>query len=402
MTSKKIVIVAPHMIAGGVEKALLNMLRALIRYGEVEITLLLARRNGIFLDAIPKEVEVAEIVMPADDRERLFRGFILSSVWHYLRRGMIISALRLAWLRLAARDPVPELLGNFRKIPALPGSFDIAIAYHMHMPFLVKYVSDKITARRKIAWMHNDLKKSMMNIGPLVRTLQSFSALYAVSRGLADEMAEVVPKLAGKVSVFHNIIESDDILRKAKEEVDFDAEFEGFRIMTFGRLDRQKGIDIALKSLALLKKRGLFIRWYFLGSGKLEAKLKARAKRLGVAEDAVFMGTRVNPYPYLKKCDLYVQSSRHEGWAIGVQEARILCKPLVVTDVIGLREQVEDGVTGLVAKGTAGELAKVIERVVNEPGLLKSLENNLSQKGIEEEGMAKLAEMLVESEALSA
>jgi glycosyltransferase involved in cell wall biosynthesis len=70
----------------------------------------------------------------------------------------------------------------------------------------------------------------------------------------------------------------------------------------------------------------------------------------------------------------------------------------VVTDVIGLREQVEDGVTGLVSKCNAGELAKVIARAVNEPGLLKSMENNLSQKGAGDEGLAKLAEMLEESD----
>ena len=66
---------------------------------------------------------------------------------------------------------------------------------------------------------------------------------------------------------------------------------------------------------------------------------KKLAHKLDVAGDAVFLGSIVNPYRYLKDCDIYVQPSKGEGFCIAITEAICLDKPIVATDFSGAREQ---------------------------------------------------------------
>ena len=73
------------------------------------------------------------------------------------------------------------------------------------------------------------------------------------------------------------------------------------------------------------------------------------------------MGTRINPYPYLKKADLYIHPSRFEGKSIALDEAKILCKPIVVTCFSTVSDQFEDNWNASVCEMDAESLAAAIE-----------------------------------------
>ncbi len=66
--------------------------------------------------------------------------------------------------------------------------------------------------------------------------------------------------------------------------------------------------------------------------------------------DFIFLGIKENPYVYMKQCDIYVQPSRFEGYCTTTNEARILGCPIVMTDVSGAEEQLENGKTGLIVE----------------------------------------------------
>ena len=65
-------------------------------------------------------------------------------------------------------------------------------------------------------------------------------------------------------------------------------------------------------------------------------------------ESPSIIGVKSNPYPYFKCCDIYVQTSRHEGYATTVSEAKVFCKPIITTDVSGAKEQIRTGENGFI------------------------------------------------------
>lgn len=70
----------------------------------------------------------------------------------------------------------------------------------------------------------------------------------------------------------------------------------------------------------------------FVGDGPSRQELKASAISLGIENEARFVGMQPNPYPYIKAADIYVQSSRFEGFGLTITEAKILGRAIVCTN----------------------------------------------------------------------
>ena len=76
-----------------------------------------------------------------------------------------------------------------------------------------------------------------------------------------------------------------------------------------------------------------------------------------------------NPYPYIKNCTLYVQTSRHEGYGLSIAEARILNKPVVTTEFDAVWNQMVHGNNGLVVRQDPIAVADAIERLLTDKQL---------------------------------
>ena len=126
-------------------------------------------------------------------------------------------------------------------------------------------------------------------------------------------------------------------------------------------------------------------RWFVIGSGTESPNLYRMVREYGVTEDFIFLGVRSNPYPYFKDCDIYVQSSRHEGYATTITEAKFFCKPIVMTDVAGAREQIEDGVTGQITTVSAEALYSSLKHLIADPDRQRKFIENLSETAYNEE-----------------
>src|SRR5690625_7669124 len=81
----------------------------------------------------------------------------------------------------------------------------------------------------------------------------------------------------------------------------YDDNVNGIRILTIGRIARQKGYDIALEACAILKEMGISFRWYVLGKGPLEKEIRNMIQMLGIEKEMVLLGVTSNPYPYIKQ-----------------------------------------------------------------------------------------------------
>ena len=180
--------------------------------------------------------------------------------------------------------------------------------------------------------------------------------------------------------MMENIQNVSLIRRMADTAQTFTDDFDGKRILTVGRVSEQKGYDFALEALIRLVNEGYNIRWYVLGGGD-EADiyvLKARANQAGVGDRLVFLGTTINPYGYIKDCDIYAQPSRHEGKPISVEEAKILCKPIYISNYLSAGEQLAGGRYGVIGEIGADGTYEGIKKLLCDSELCRKFTEELS------------------------
>lgn len=378
---KKILFVLPHMICGGVEKSLLAILE--IIKNEYEVTVCLVKEEGDFVELIPNQVKTIELPLDEMVREQLMLGGIKASAVYYAKNAQIVNFVKLSKNILSSND-LPTLLVPFEKIDSITEEFDVAVCFHMHMPFIVRYVAEKVQAKNKYIWVHNDFAHSGFKISTIEKYLIAYKQIFVVTEQLKDEFIELCPELKEKVSVFHNLVSEETVVKMAEQDNAIELINDNkLKFLTMGRLDIQKGYDLALDVCSKLIDKGLQFTWYVLGNGVLEQHIRERIKNENLEGYVQLLGIRKNPYPYLKKCDIYIQPSKHEGYGIAVAEARALHKPIICTDFTGARDQIKDTITGRIVAYDAEELSAAILEVANSIDMRKYYSENLALEKVD-------------------
>ena len=181
----------------------------------------------------------------------------------------------------------------------------------------------------------------------------------------------------------------------SNEGESFKDKFEGIRILTVGRLSKEKGQHLTIPVLARLKSDGYNVRWYCIGDGSSKAKYEKLVKEYGVESDYIFLGSSKNPYTLMKDCDIYVQPSIHEGFCITLGEAKCFSNPIVTTNFTGASEQISDGKTGLICNVNEEDLYFKIKMLLDNECLMKEIRNNLSyNKSNTEEEILKIKHII--------
>ena len=345
---QKMLIIGITMAAAGSEKSFLSFARHAIDYDQYEVDLLLAKKTGDFLSQIPKNIRVLEMgkegeifLINRDNAARIIaRRYLLknplrafSLIPHIIKRKTAKTA---AEKDFASNRMWCELL---KKMPAWDTEYDVALAYWGdHTMF---YMCDKVKAKKKIAWLHFDYASPPREDALYLHYFSKCDKVVTVSKKIEASLKQALPEIADKVMTMENIIDAEDILQRASEPCDLADDFQGIRLLTVGRICHQKGYDMAIPAIARLVSEKNDIKWYIIGDGEAIDKenLHERIRQYGLQDRVSFLGIRQNPYPYMKACDIYLQPSRHEGKPIAVEEAKILQKPIVVTDYFSARDQ---------------------------------------------------------------
>ena len=162
------------------------------------------------------------------------------------------------------------------------------------------------------------------------------------------------------------------------------------------RLTNQKGFDLGIEVIERLCKEGYAIRWYIIGEGNQRAELEQKISETVYAKESiVLLGQQLNPYPYLKMCDIYFQPSRHEGYGIAVAEARAFCKPIVSTNFAGAQEQLINNETGIITECTIESMYRGVKLLLdNYNDFQHRFSKNLAaQKGIDKNQVCLLEQI---------
>ena len=374
---KKILFMVSSMNIGGVEKSLLSLL-SVIPKDKYDITVLTLEKKGGFLDYIPSYITVEEtawfkeikpIIMESPQR----------TIKKYLKENKVFKIPTFIYSYYKSKNTDNRYIyykNILKSIPENEGEYDVAIAYAGPTEIIDAYITHKVKAKKKIGWVHFDISKHKINEKLYENLYEKFDKIFTVSNEANKKLNEIIPSTVNKSEVLLNIISKELINEMAKEDINFDNEFNGIKIVTVGRLSKEKGQDLAIKALANLKKGGYKVRWYCVGEGNSREEYESLIKDNKLEEDFILLGATPNPYPYIKNSDIYVQTSRHEGYCLTLAEAKCLCKPIVTTNFTGAYEQIEHGINGLIVPLNEDYIYKNVKYIIDN----KSVSYNFIEK----------------------
>lgn len=367
---KKIAVVFNRMIVGGAEKALLNFLRA-IDTERYDVTLFTLNDKGAYYDELPADITIRFTVCE-NVRERF-----VDDIKHFRVKSIVNGIYCRVMIRLC-RDPYKKFTFTLQSYPKLAGHFDCAIAYKLGFEDTVT-VLKRIGADKRCAWQHGAVRDTWEARRWLNQVLPKIQRVFCVSKDCKEQLDRVCPGHKHKTQVFYNLLSAHEIIGKGAEPLEL--ALSNPSLVTVGRFAPDKGQDIIPQTTRLLLNAGHDISWYLIGEGDLRETIEAEIQKYDVAGHVILLGTQTNPYPYIKNCDIYVQTSLSEGWCLTVQEARILQKPIVTTPLPVMHEQIVSGENGLIAKDLTPEsLAESIKLLLDNPELQEKFVEALSHE----------------------
>lgn len=377
---KKILFVIPSLKSGGAEKSLITLL-SIFDYEKYEVDLLSFRREGLFFDKIPAEVNV---IKGTEDYEA-FDGDAKKAIKYFIKKGKLSSVIdRIKYIKsfneadASLREKKKwDLLK--KQLPELNRKYDCAVGY---LEGNASYFATEANADKKICYVHSDIKKLDLDRKLCEEAFDKCSAVVTVSQACFESLTKEFPEFTEKFTVIENITSPYLIRKDAEGESIYKLNGGETVILTIGRFSPPKGIDLAVKACAELKRRGKNIKWYHIGTGELKEEIETLMRELGVETDFILLGERSNPYPYIAGCDIYVQPSLYEGKSIAIDEAKCLLKPIVTTNFTTVKDQITDGVNGLVCEMNEKDIADKLERLIDNADLRQKLSENLAKENL--------------------
>jgi glycosyltransferase involved in cell wall biosynthesis len=393
---KKLLFVMPGLHAGGGEKSLVNLLGVIDRE-RYDVDVMLFHKTGIFLKMVPDYVKVMEI----SGDYRIFSKGLMSSVVSFLLgfKWQLVTD-RIAFAMKNKKISNKSAAEQFswknagRAIPVADKEYDVAVGFLEKSS--VYYVVDKVRAKKKIGWIHTNYSSSGMQSGFDAPYFKQLGHIVTVSDECAAALGQSFPALQQKIAVIHNIV-SEKLVRKLADTGDAAGmNFPGTTILSVGRLSTEKGFDLAVDACEILVRNGVEVNWYVIGDGRERNALAQQIEDRGLQGKFHLLGAKENPYPYLKKASVYVQPSRYEGKSIAIDEAKMLHKPIVATRFTTVKDQISDGVNGLVAEMSPEGIANEIRKIVTDKSLAEKLSAALREEHISSESEIEKLYALIE------
>lgn len=337
---KNIIFVSTALWIGGIESALVNLLNR-IDYNKYNVTCLILYNYTDMTHRIPKECRL--LIADRDTTVSFKEPYKYSELFHLIEKPQNASAFRLfVWkvLCFLFKGLEAHLYAKYIKKQMAENRFDTAIIYS---DVVSETVVKGINADKYIMFYHHG---AMRKVYHDKYGYKKSEKIVAVSQSQADALKVFRPQYKNKIIAINNIIDVVDIKKRSKEETDIEFGKNNFNIVSCGRLSAVKGLNFAVEAVARLVEEGYTdINWYIVGGGPIEKEIKKQIATHKMEKHIFMLGMKNNPYPYMKKCDLFIQPSLFEGYSLSIMEAKILGTPILAS-YAAAGNQIENGVDG--------------------------------------------------------
>lgn len=377
---KKILFVIDSLEIGGAEKSLVSLLST-IDSSKYDIDLQLFKYGGEFEALLPPYITI----LPPLPFQK-FCGMPLYGAIKKVKHSFLISRLLFSIkIRVInSNSTVSYAVMNWKTtrkcFDIAPQKYDVAVAYAQNVPTF--YVSECVNAKKKIAWVNEMYHPEKEHVPFLESVYESFTYVCCVSDPCLNQFNALFPTISSRVVRMMDINNVSTILQlsnmdnTAKKEMLFD----GIKILTVGRLVIEKGFDIAVEACKELKNRKLNFKWFIIGDGSYKSTLENLIQENNISDSLILLGRRSNPYPYFRETDIYVQTSKLEGFGLTVAEAKTFNLPIVSTNFSAIFSQLSHRENGIIAEMSGESVAEGIIELINDTKLRNRIIDNLKSE----------------------
>ncbi|MFJ8526936.1 glycosyltransferase [Bacillus sp. NPDC094106] len=337
-SKQRILFVLPSLQGGGAEKVVLNVINKIDR-NKYHPVLFLFVNEGVYLNKLPSYLEVNYALEAGKSFTKNSFKVINKLKKQALQSSLIVSSLELTTTYFSI------IAGLMAKKPTVGW---------IHIDIAEFHVSKKFSHKILLKMLYPHLRSAI-----------------AVSEGVEEAVIKVIPKLKGKTEVIYNPLPVKEIREYAEEPNSFVVDSP--LIIAAGRLTYQKSFDYLIRCHARLISKGVNHRLVILGEGEEKVNLLRLIKELNMEKSVFLAGFQDNPYSWIKKADIFVLSSRFEGFGMVIAEAMALGIPIISTDCpSGPAEILEDGKYGVLVKSQdENSMCIAIESMLLDKGKIK-------------------------------
>lgn len=348
----KVLFFIPNLAHGGAERVLTNLVNHM-DYSQFEVTVQTMFDVGIYKEKLKKEVK-----------------YIGGFPWYFRGNSIVYKIFSPKWL--------------YKRY--IKEKYDVVVSY-LEGPS-ARVIAGKPADQKSVCWIHIQLDTEeyatlgFRNYEEADKTYSGFNRIVCVSDTVKRSFNEMF-SVNAPVEVLYNTVEADLIRAKANEKAD-DVNFaaDEINIISVAKLMKTKGYDRLVRILKKLRTDDVPAHVYIVGKGEEEESLKKLLTENGVETHWTFIGFKDNPYKYVKKADLYVCSSRKEGFSTAVTESLIVGTPVVSTRCSGAEELLGyNDEYGIVTDNDEEALYEGIKRMVTTPGLLQHYKEQAEIRG---------------------
>lgn len=360
---KKILIRIGSLRHGGAEKVLVTFLKNLSP-DKYEIDLLLNLYSGKYLKDVPSWITI-----------------------YYLNKGEMITTNRPQDIpEKAFRVIYQTILKKFPKLLykyILPNKmYDIEFAA-IH-GIADEILNSPIKSSKKIVWIHNDLSNIPEYTNERLKSFFKFDQILVISEKINQLFLDLANSEEEKRKVvrIYNPIDVEEIKRLAKEPCTLQKNEDEPTFVSIGTVFPQKGFDRLLRAHRRLLDEGFNHQVWIVGDGYDFPNIKKLVDELQVNNTAHLIGFKENPYPYFIQANYYILSSRYEGYPTVLFEAMTLAKPIIATDVSGVREMLNDGKLGYIIENSEEAIYEGLKYFIQHPEEAKKYQQNIEAKAL--------------------
>ena len=378
---KKMLIVGITMSAAGTENSFINFARH-IDFSQWQVDLLLAKREGDFLDLIPKEINVLDMgedgelfVLSKDNSKAVINGFYQNRPFKMFKLFPTLLGISLSKGEKKTYKKNNLWIKMMKEMAPVDKEYDLAIGYWGDRTLF--YVVDKVKAKKKMAWMHFNFPSPPRSPKTYKKYIDKLDRFVAVSDECADSIIKAIPSVKDKVVVFENYIDKGRVRKLSEEPSPLDNT--KFNIVTVGRINYDKGYDVALPAMIKFLEENKDAEWHIVGNGtgSYFEQFMSGVKSSSCKSRIVIHGVQKNPYVYIMNADVYLQPSRNESQCMVVEETKVLCKPIIATRYQTANRQLDNGRLGKICDFDSDSIFKALVEMKNDPTLSERYINEL-------------------------
>ena len=338
---KKILFLIESFAGGGVEKVFIDLINNM-DISKYDITVMSIWDYGVRKKDLRKDVKYKSIFPNIRGISRVFHNFVEKS------DGSLLY-------KLGIRE-----------------KYDIEIAFIEGRATKIIGASTNPNSK-KIAWVHIDLSQGHWTSRVFRESLQrekecykKFNDIIFVSNSAKEGFKKLFGDDFNNLKVKYNPIIAEQVIEKSKEIVsDIEKPKDKKLLVTSGRLVSQKGYEGLLEICNKLNKDNIQYELWILGEGWDRPKLEELIDKYNL-KNVKLLGFKENPYKYIKKGDLFVCSSKNEGFSLVIAQAMILGLPVISTNCSGPNELLNFGEYGYIVENNEESLYEGLKIIISD------------------------------------